>query len=108
MHQVVKMSTDEKKEMYRKVRKEKLIEMLISANDNLDLITRPIEVYLNSEKIRPSLPNRVIPDVPKEDRSQISEGSKEPNYEMVGAAIFGIGTIFGMFLVYILMLITTK
>jgi len=120
MHQVVKMSVEEQKEMYRKVKKEKLIEMLISANANLDLISRPLEVYLESKKIRPSLPplppnrlisnngKRVIPKIPKEDRNQISEGDNEPNYELIGAVIFGFGSVFGMFMFYLIMLMSTK
>lgn len=109
LHQVVKMSTDEKKAMYRKVRKEKLIEMLISANDNLDLITQPIEVYLKSEKIRPSLPpfppNRLISNTGKKIEV---ESDNEPNYGLIGAAVFGCGSIFGMIMFYLIMLISTK
>lgn len=122
MHQVVEMSVEEQKEMYRKVKKEKLIEMLISANANLDLISRPLRVYLESNKIRPSLPQlppnrlvsnngkRIIPNVPKEDRTDHSETDevKKPNYELIGAAVFGVGTVFGMLMFYIIMLMSTK
>ena len=58
--------------MYRLIDKERLIEMLISANENLQRLTTPLQVYnVNvTSKIRPSLPDRTIPNIPSDKRSK--------------------------------------
>lgn len=75
MNQVVEMSIEERKAMYRMIDKERLIEMLISANDNLTRLTTPLQVYNvdvthKIKPIRPSLPDREMPSISSNERSK--------------------------------------
>lgn len=88
MYQIVKMSDDEKKVMYKKLTKDKLIEMLISANNNIELLTNPLKT------------ERIVPDVSKEEQTNVDDIIKDEDKSMNYILIFSSGILTGLLIGY--------